>query len=87
MLFISSYTVTERDKTQKMLYQEREEKLKEQIHYQKEALFAKRIYHTHHKAEKIMGFIKNDLKQLYTNNKLKRTHYIESINMQILFLA
>jgi hypothetical protein len=68
MFYISSYTVRERDETQKILYQEREQQLKEYIHLQKEALFAKRLYHTQHKAEKIMGFIKEDLRLLSTDN-------------------
>jgi signal transduction histidine kinase len=64
MFYISSYTVKERDEAFKQLYSEREKFFKEEIHHQKEALFTKRIYHTHHKAEKIMGFIKEDLLQL-----------------------
>ncbi len=68
MFYISSYTVKERDDAQKLLFQEREEQLKERIHYQKEAQFTKRIYHTHHKAEKVMGFIKEDLRSLDAHN-------------------
>jgi len=64
MFYISSYTVKERDEAFQQLYTEREKYFKEEIHHQKEALFTKRIYHTHHKAEKIMGFIKEDLLQL-----------------------
>jgi len=68
MYFISSYTVKERDEAQKLLFVEHEENLKKQINYQKELLFTKRIYHTHHKAEKIMGFIKEDLRALKNEN-------------------
>lgn len=68
MFYISSYTVKERDETQKLLFEEREKYLREQINHQKEALFTKRIYHTHHKAEKIMGFIKEDLQKMTTEN-------------------
>ncbi len=68
MFYISSYTVRERNEAQKLLYDEREKKLTEHIHLQKEALFAKRIYHTHHKAEKVMGFIKEDLHKLSLSN-------------------
>ncbi|MCK9426593.1 MAG: ATP-binding protein [Ignavibacteriaceae bacterium] len=68
MYFISSYTVKERDEAQKLLFDEHEENLKKQINYQKELVFTKRIYHTHHKAEKIMGFIKEDLRQLSSEN-------------------
>lgn len=68
MYFISSYTVKERDTAQKMLFEEHEENLKKQINYEKELIFTKRIYHTHHKAEKIMGFIKEDLRTLSDKN-------------------
>lgn len=68
MYFISSYTVKERDETQKILFEESEKNLKKQINYEKELVFTKRIYHTHHKAEKVMGFIKEDLRILDVNN-------------------
>lgn len=68
MYFISSYTVKERDETQKLLFEEHEVNLKKQINYEKELIFTKRIYHTHHKAEKIMGFIKEDLRMLSPEN-------------------
>jgi len=68
MFYISSYTVRERDEAQQLLFQERERQIREHMHYQKEALFAKRIYHTHHKAEKVMGFIKEDLELLSPTN-------------------
>ncbi len=68
MYFISSYTVKERDEAQKMLFDEHEVNLKKQITYEKELIFTKRIYHTHHKAEKVMGFIKEDLRKLSPEN-------------------
>ena len=68
MYFISSYTVKERDETQKMLFEEHETNLTKQITYEKELIFTKRIYHTHHKAEKVMGFIKEDLRMLSPEN-------------------
>jgi len=68
MFYISSYTVKERNETQQLLFDERETYLKEQINRDKETQFTKRIYHTHHKAEKIMGFIKEDLRSLQNNN-------------------
>jgi hypothetical protein len=68
MYFISTYTVKERDEAQKMLFDEHEINLKKQINYEKELIFTKRIYHTHHKAEKIMGFIKEDLRMLSPEN-------------------
>ncbi len=68
MYYISSYTVKERDDTQKLLFDEHQQYIKEQIIHEKESLFTKRIYHTHHKAEKIMGFIKEDLRELSEKN-------------------
>lgn len=68
MYFISSYTVKERDEAQKLLLEEHERNIKKQITYEKELSFTRRIYHTHHKAEKIMGFIKEDLRTLSTEN-------------------
>jgi signal transduction histidine kinase len=64
MFYISSYTVKERDEAQQQLFMEKEKLLAEQIHHRKEAQFTQRIYHTHHKAEKVMGFIKEDLREL-----------------------
>lgn len=68
MYYISTYTVKERDEVQKLLFQESQQHLEEKIKHQKESLFTKRIYHTHHKAEKIMGFIKEDLRQMSKDN-------------------
>lgn len=68
MFYISSYTVKERNETQQLLFQEQEKYLMEKVDRQKEALFTKRIYHTHHKAEKVMGFIKDDLRNLSGDN-------------------
>jgi len=87
MYFISSYTVKERDDTQKMLFDEHETNLKKQINYEKELIFTKRIYHTHHKAEKIMGFIKEDLRMLSPDNisdtKYRVTKYSNFISRVI----
>jgi anti-sigma regulatory factor (Ser/Thr protein kinase) len=68
MYFISSYSVRERDEAQKKLLLEHEENLKKQFNYEKEMAFTKRIYHAHHKAEKVMGFIKEDLNKLSAEN-------------------
>lgn len=68
MYYISTYTLKERDEAQKLLMDENERNLKKQIDYEKESLFTKRIYHTHHKAEKVMGFIKEDLRSLSNEN-------------------
>ncbi len=64
MFFIYSYTAQERDEVQHQLFDQRSKQLREQVEHQKESLFTKRIYHTHHKAEKVMGFIKEDLRSL-----------------------
>ena len=68
MYYISSYTMKERDLVQQKLFDEHEIYLKEQIEHEKETLFTKRIYRTHHKAEKVMGFIKDDLRNLSEEN-------------------
>lgn len=68
MFYISTYTVIERDEAREELYQEHESHLQEQVEQRKENLFTKRIYHTHHKAEKIMGFINEDLDAVDESN-------------------
>lgn len=68
MFFISAYTVKERNEAQQLLFREREKNLKEQFNHQKETQFTKRIYHTHHKAEKVMGFITQDIERLSEQN-------------------
>jgi signal transduction histidine kinase len=68
MFYLSSYTLKERDDAQKLLFEKEKQHLTEQINHQKEMLFTKRIYHTHHKAEKVMGFIKDDLRSLSEKN-------------------
>ncbi len=80
MYYISSYTVRERDKARRLFLLEHERLLKEQINHEKESLFTKRIYHTHHKAEKIMGFIKEDLRARASGN-------VEEINMRLIKYA
>jgi hypothetical protein len=84
MFFISSFTVSERDATQELLFMEREDHLRDQINHQKEAVFTKRIYHTHHKAEKVMGFIKEDLRQM---NKENFNELNERVNKYANFVA
>jgi hypothetical protein len=84
MYFVSSYTLRERDEAQKLLFVEHEVNIKKQITYEKELAFTKRIYHTHHKAEKVMGFIKGDLNLLSAENineiKFKVTKYANFIS-------
>ncbi|MGH1366700.1 MAG: sensor histidine kinase [Calditrichia bacterium] len=87
VFFISSYTVKERDEAREELFEERETLLRDAIHHQKESLFTKRIYHTHHKAEKVMGFIKEDLRNLVVPNiediKFRVTRYANFISRVI----
>jgi hypothetical protein len=65
---VSSQAVKERDEMQRRFFLEHEDYLKNQIRLEKESLFTKRIYHTHHKAEKIMGFIKHDVRKMNPRN-------------------
>lgn len=64
IFYISSQAVHERNEAQQKLFEEHEENIKKQIRLEKESLFTKRIYHTHHKAEKIIGFIKDDVRKM-----------------------
>ncbi len=61
---VSSQAVQERNEMQRRFFDEHQEYLENQIRLEKESLFTKRIYHTHHKAEKIMGFIKDDVRKM-----------------------
>ncbi|MBU0558853.1 MAG: histidine kinase [Bacteroidetes bacterium] len=80
MFLITTFLVREMDQMQFELYQQREKQLTQKIEEQKEALFTKRIYHAQHKAEKIMGFIKQDISNLTESN-------FESIKTQIVKYA
>ncbi len=64
MYVVSTGAVRERNEAQERLLAEHQANLKKQIQLEKESLFTKRIYHTHHKAEKIMGFIKSDIRTM-----------------------
>ena len=75
MFYITSYTVRERDLAQEQLFKEREKQIKADIAHQKEELFTKRIYHAHHKAEKVMGFIKEEIRTL-TEKNIEQFKYI-----------
>ncbi|KAB2838474.1 MAG: histidine kinase, partial [Melioribacteraceae bacterium] len=68
IFYFSSLAVKERDDAQAKLFEEHEENIKKQIRLEKESLFTKRIYHTHHKTEKIIGFIKDDVRRMETSN-------------------
>lgn len=77
MFYITSFTVEERDETRELLFRENQKKLKRAIEWEKESLFTKRIYHVHHKAEKVMGFIKEEIRNLNAAN-IKQFKYITS---------
>ncbi|MGD8780708.1 MAG: ATP-binding protein [Ignavibacteria bacterium] len=68
MFLITTFLVRERDQIQSELYMQREKHLTQKIEEEKEVLFTKRIYHAQHKAEKIMGFIKQDILNLTESN-------------------
>ncbi|GBD87340.1 histidine kinase-, DNA gyrase B-, and HSP90-like ATPase [bacterium BMS3Abin03] len=68
MFFITSFLVRERDTAQKLLFLNKEKQIRAETATQKELFFTKRIYHAHHKAEKIVGFIKQDLYNLNNSN-------------------
>lgn len=68
IFLVSSRAVRDRDAAQQQLFAEHQEYLATQIRFEKESLFTKRIYHTHHKAEKIMGFIKEDVRRMAADN-------------------
>ncbi|HLP17197.1 MAG TPA: ATP-binding protein [Bacteroidota bacterium] len=74
MFFASSYTIKERDEAKQLLFDEQKKFLAKEITAQKELMFTKRIYHTHHKAEKVMGFIKEDVRSLSAGN-IERIKY------------
>jgi hypothetical protein len=71
IFLVSSQAVKERNEAKSKLFEEHEENLKKQIRLEKESLFTKRIYHTHHKAEKIIGFIKEDVRKMNSENLTK----------------
>jgi hypothetical protein len=68
MYVVSSNAVHERNEARERLFEEHQANLEKQIRLEKESLFTKRIYHTHHKAEKIMGFIKSDVRMMTPAN-------------------
>lgn len=74
LFYVSTYIIIERDKVWEYLALEMEARASEQISQQKERLFTKRIYHTHHKAEKIMGFISEDIERL-THEDIDKIKY------------
>lgn len=68
IFFVSSQAVKERNEAKQELLEEHEENIKNLVRAEKESLFTKRIYHTHHKAEKIIGFIKEDVRSSSAEN-------------------
>lgn len=84
MFYITSYTIEDRDLAREKLFKMREEKIKNKVASEKEALFTKRIHHAHHKAEKIMGFIKEEIDNLTKDHiaqfKFKTSKYASFIS-------
>ncbi|MCX7984834.1 MAG: ATP-binding protein [Bacteroidetes bacterium] len=76
IFIVSSRAVQERNRVQEQLFKEHEQNLERQIRLEKESLFTKRIYHTHHKAEKIMGFIKEDVRKMNPHNLNELKHRV-----------
>lgn len=68
IFLVSSQAVKERNEAKQKLLEEHKENIKNQVRAEKEILFTKRIYHTHHKSEKIIGFIKEDVRNVNSNN-------------------
>lgn len=77
VFILTNYVVNERDTAQKALFKQKEKQLTQLIEARKEASFARRIYHAHHKAEKIIGFIQNDLLKIKGNNFKEITQKIK----------
>ncbi|MBU1116923.1 MAG: hypothetical protein KKE09_17505 [Bacteroidetes bacterium] len=71
IFILTNYVIDERDIAKSELFNQKEKQLTQLIEAQKEASFARRIYHAHHKAEKIIGFIKSDLIKINENNLLE----------------
>jgi hypothetical protein len=76
MYVVSSNAVRERNEARERLFEEHQANLEKQIRLEKESIFTKRIYHTHHKAEKIMGFIKNDVRLMSSANLEESKHRV-----------
>jgi len=76
MYVVSSNAVRERNEARERLFEEHQANLEKQIRLEKESIFTKRIYHTHHKAEKIMGFIKNDVRMMTPGNLEESKHRV-----------
>ena len=68
IFLVSSQAVKERNEAKQKFLEEHEENIKNQVRAEKESIFTKRIYHTHHKAEKIIGFIKEDVRNADAGN-------------------
>jgi HAMP domain-containing protein len=87
MYYISSFTVKERDYAMTLLFREREKQMRQRIIHEKESQFTRRIYHAHHKAEKIMGFINEDIRALTRENlkafKMKVSKYARFVSRVI----
>jgi len=88
MFYLSSYMINEREQALHQLFEKQQQQLKTNVELQKEQHFAQRIYHTHHKAEKIMGLIKEDLRTLpqgFQDEKLQRVMKFSSYIQRVIY--
>jgi signal transduction histidine kinase len=76
MYVVSTGAVRERNEARERLFEEHQANLEKQIRLEKESVFTKRIYHTHHKAEKIIGFIKSDVRAMDSDNLEQYKHRV-----------
>ena len=87
VFIFTNYVINERDIATAELYKEKENQLTQLIETRKEASFARRIYHAHHKVEKIIGFVKEDLlkmpKNIYPEISIRLNKYMNFIGRVI----
>lgn len=87
VFILTNYVINERDIAKTELYNQKEKQLTQLIETRKEASFARRIYHAHHKVEKIIGFAKEDLlkmsKDIYPEISVRLNKYMNFIGRVI----
>ncbi len=87
VFILTNYVINERDIAKSELYKQKEKQLTQLIETRKEASFARRIYHAHHKVEKVIGFAKEDLlkmpKNIYPEISLRLNKYMNFIGRVI----
>ncbi|GBD92388.1 sensory histidine kinase AtoS [bacterium BMS3Abin04] len=87
VFILTNYVINERDIAKSQLYSQKEKQLTQLIETRKEASFARRIYHAHHKVEKVIGFAKEDLlklpKDVYPEINIRLNKYMNFIGRAI----